>query len=262
MRVQRPDYIPVCVAGLEVALFGAEEDDRAPVIFVTHGLGGSAVHVYDYCRALAAQGYITVAVEQRNHGRRLVDARGNAFWGGPYQPDILTLIVGTALDVGLLIDALPVATGLKLGRIGMTGFSLGGFATIQALCLEPRIDVGVSFIGACDRRHFAEWRRDRGDFDSQTFAERYTPELDAFVRKYDPIHHAEKLADRPLLLLNGAEDEVVPLAMAERFVAAARPHYTHPERLCLEAHPEVGHEITDAMRSAAAAWFARWLKGA
>lgn len=251
MPLERIDYIPACVAGLELAVFGAEAHPGAPVVFVTHGRFGAAVQVYTRCRDLAEEGLIAIAVEQRNHGRRLVDARRNMVVPST-MPDTLGTFVGTASDIKLLVDFLPSSLGLAVDRVGMTGTSLGGFTTLFAMAMDRRIRVGVPINGGCDFKRAIELYE---------MLDCYSAEVDALVRKYDPIHHAKSFSDRPLLMLNGAEDSVVPIALNRRFRRLLRPHYKDPSRLKLRAYAGVAHEVTEEMWAEARRWLVRWLLG-
>lgn len=254
----RPDFITACVAGIEVFLFGVEHAG-APVIFLTHGRGGAAVYDFDRCRELAADGYVVVALDQRNHGRRMVDPRANGGWAPHHAADMYGCLLGTATDVRLLIDMLPARVGLPLPRIGMTGFSMGGHATLLAMTLDPRIEVGVPFIGSGDYRELMRLRALNNDCPEEEFPRYFPPELATVVAAHDPIRHPERFADRPLLLSNGAADTLVQLVCNERFVDACRPYYSDPARLRLSAYPGIGHAVTPEMWAEGMAWFKRWL---
>lgn len=254
------DYIPACVAGLEMAIFGAEKEG-APVVFVTHGRTGAAVHVYDYCRDLARDGLIAIAVEQRNHGRRMINFFCNDGWSLHHATDMYSIQLGTAMDVSLLIDFIPARLGLSMERVGMTGFSLGGHSTMLAMALDERIQVGAPVIGGGDYRHLMEKRAEQNNCPPGEFATYFPPALEAAVAKFDPISHPERFADRPLLMANGAIDNLVPISCNERFEAAARPFYTKPERLKLSAYEGYGHEMPPAMWDEVRGWLASWLLG-
>lgn len=245
-----------CVAGIEVHLFGRGSD--RPVVFVTHGRGGKLAHTHALCRRLAAAGLTAVGVEQRNHGRRLVSMGANGY-GPHHAADMYGILVGTAVDIGLLIDFLPARLGVETDRIGVTGVSLGGHAALMAMGLDPRITAGAAFIGSGDFRTLMESRHRLKEFRSLAWDEFYPPGLDAGVRRFDPVHRPRTFADRPLLMLNGAEDPLVPLDGNRRFEAAARPFYPHPEKLELRTYPGVGHQVTEAMEVDAVAWLGRWL---
>jgi len=248
----------VCLAGLDVVIFGAERT-RVPVIFVEHGRGGCKEHCFDYCRELQMDGCIAITIDQRNHGARTVDPACNGGWSSSHATDMYGCLVGLAMDISLLIDLLPARLGIDVGRVGMTGVSMGGHATLLAMAYDSRIAVGAPLIGGGDYRHLMELRAQTNSVPFDDFSNYYPPGLDAMVRRYDPIHHAARFADRPLLLLNGEDDTLVQIDCNRRFYTAALPHYTDPTRLCLSAYPGIGHEAPPAMWQEARAWLNRWL---
>ncbi|MFA4943463.1 MAG: prolyl oligopeptidase family serine peptidase [Lentisphaeria bacterium] len=259
-KLNQDDFVMACVAGIEVAVFGAADlPSTAPIVFVTHGRGGMGLDCHGWCRELAAMGCIAIALDQRNHGRRLVDGRVNGNWSPTHAADMYGVFLGTAMDVGTLIDMIPARLGLTSERIGMTGGSLGGHATLLAMAVDPRIRVGVPLIGSGDYRRLMELRAAANNCPAADFDQYFPPELAAVVNRRDPIHCAAVFADRPLLMLNGADDNLVQLACNQRFEAAARAHYKDGSRLKLVAYPGVGHEMTPEMWSEAKAWFKTWL---
>ena len=259
-RLERDDFLKACVAGLEIDVFGAEAlPPDAPIVIVTHGRGCMGLHCHPACRELAALGFIAIAIEQRNHGRRLVDGRVNGDWSLSHAADMYGVFLGTASDVVTLIDMLPARLGLTSDRIGMTGVSLGGHATLMAMALDSRISAGVALIGSGDYKRLMELRAQSNGCAAGDVGRYFTPELDAVVKRRDPIHRAAQFADRPLLMVNGADDALVPLECNQRFEAAAMPYYRDGSRLRLAAYPGVKHEVTPEMWNDAKAWFTTWL---
>lgn len=65
---------------------------------------------------------------------------------------------------------------------------------------------------------------------------------------------------RPLLMLHGAQDAVVPVGGVIELEEHLRPAYAaFPERLRLRVFPELGHHYTDEMLSLSADWMERYL---
>ena len=257
--MERYDYYPAVVAGIECFLFGVEQHAGAPVVFVMHGRGGAAAHAFPWCRELAANGMIAVAFDQRNHGRRLIDPEANGGWSLHHAANMYGNILGTAQDVSMLIDMLPARYGLSMQRIGVTGGSMGGHSSLLAMAIDARIAVGAPMIGGGDYRHLMELRAQENNTAPEDFP-RYFPEaLDAVVQKFDPIHHPERFADRPLLMSNGEDDTLVQISANRRLESALRPHYIRMERLALHAYPGVGHSIPDEMWQQTLGWLTRWL---
>jgi dipeptidyl aminopeptidase/acylaminoacyl peptidase len=103
-------------------------------------------------------------------------------------------------------------------RLCITGGSAGGFTTLAALAFGDTFAAGASHYGIADLEALAT--------DTHKFESRY---LDGLIGPYparrdrylerSPIHHLDGF-DRPLIVLQGLDDEVVPPAQAEMIVNA------------------------------------------
>jgi dipeptidyl aminopeptidase/acylaminoacyl peptidase len=105
-------------------------------------------------------------------------------------------------------------------RMVIRGSSAGGFTTLCALTFRHVFAAGASLYGIADLATLAT--------DTHKFEARYIdrlvgpwPEAAELYRRRSPLHHAERLA-RPVILLQGLEDRVVPPAQAEVMVNALR----------------------------------------
>ena len=127
------------------------------------------------------------------------------------------------------------------------------------MALDPRINVGVPLIGGGDYRRLMELRAANNKCPAGDFSKFFPPALDATVKRLDPVNRPQVFADRPLLMLNGADDPLVQMECNQRFEAAARPFYKDGSKLCLKAYPGVGHAVPDEMWNDAKAWFRKWL---
>jgi len=91
--------------------------------------------------------------------------------------------------------------------------------------------------------------------------DRLTPGL---LDRFDGPQLLPLIAPRPLLVLNGETDPLVPVEGARLAADSARRAYEAagvPERFRFEVAPGVGHAFTDQERRMALDWFDRWLKG-
>ncbi|HEU4353977.1 MAG TPA: S9 family peptidase, partial [Actinomycetota bacterium] len=103
-------------------------------------------------------------------------------------------------------------------RLVVTGGSAGGYTTLCALTFHDVFACGTSYFGVADLEPFAA--------STHKFELKYMdllvgplPETAEIWRERSPVRHAERLS-RPLLLLQGLEDEVVPPSQAEIMVEA------------------------------------------
>jgi dipeptidyl-peptidase 4 len=161
---------------------------------------------YD-AEALAALGFAVMAVDGRGS-----PGRSKAFHDASYGR--ISEAGGLSDHVAALRELARSRPWMDLGRVGVTGISAGGFATVRAMLDFPDVfKAGVAESGMHDIR-----------FVELSTAERYNG-------RYDAARYAEAsnvdIADRlagPLLLVHGGLDESVPpyltLRLVERLVAA------------------------------------------
>jgi dipeptidyl aminopeptidase/acylaminoacyl peptidase len=183
---------------------------------------------------LADRGYAVLRVEFRGvggFGRRIHDA-GLREWGGRMQDD--------------LIDAADwaVQQGIATrGRIGILGWSYGGYATLQALATSDRFACGLAMYAPTELDSFitegspeaqSAWRHYVGD--------NRTEEGRALLRKRSPLHHVAEITE-PVLVAQGGKDEIVRQGQADRFVAAMRKH---GKRVTYLLYPDEPHDLRRA----------------
>ena len=132
-------------------------------------------------------------------------------------------------------------------RIVIRGASAGGYTTLAALTFHDFFAAGTSHYGIGDLEALAR--------DTHKFEARYLdslvgpyPEAQALYRARSPIHHTERLSSA-LLLLQGAEDKVVPPSQAEAMVAAVRAKGL-PVAYLLFAHEQHGFRRAENIRRA------------
>ena len=112
-----------------------------------------------------------------------------------------------------------VATGrADPRRLLIRGGSAGGFTTLAALAFRDTFAAGASAYGVADLAALAH--------DTHKFESRYLdglvgplPEAEATYRERSPIHHLDGF-DRPLIVFQGLEDEIVPPNQSEAIVNA------------------------------------------
>lgn len=105
-------------------------------------------------------------------------------------------------------------------RLCIRGGSAGGYTTLAALAFRDTFAAGASHYGVADLEALAT--------ETHKFESRYLDGLigpyperrDLYVER-SPIHHVDGF-DRPLIVLQGLEDEVVPPNQAEMIVDALR----------------------------------------
>lgn len=187
--------------------------ERPPLLVFTHG--GPTGNVYPVLTSSIA--FWTT----RGFAVADVNYRGSTGFGRAYRDSLLgrwgeldvmdTIAVARALATNGVVDA---------DRMAIRGGSAGGYTTLAVLTTPGHpFACGTSFFGVADLEMLAKH--------THKFEARYLdrvvgplPEARDLYTQRSPLHRAEQLS-RPILLLQGLEDAVVPPEQAEAMVAAA-----------------------------------------
>ncbi|HSW87291.1 MAG TPA: prolyl oligopeptidase family serine peptidase, partial [Rhabdochlamydiaceae bacterium] len=109
-------------------------------------------------------------------------------------------------------------------RLLIRGGSAGGYTVLCALAFHSTFAAGTSLYGVSDLELLA---KDTHKFESH-YLDRliglYPQEKDLYIKR-SPIHHIQKL-NRPVLLLQGRDDPVVPLNQAVSIFEALKKQGT------------------------------------
>ena len=83
---------------------------------------------------------------------------------------------------------------------------------------------------------------------------------DAPARRYDAIHHIDRFAPIPLLLVHGGRDEIVPPRGQRVLAEKLAPFYSgQPSRLRFSLYPELAHETSPALLEEVHRWLCEFL---
>ena len=178
--------------------------------------------MHPLCRDLAARGWAAWNLEYRRLGRL-----GGGGWPATFDD------VAAGVDHLAEVDVRATGAALDLSRVVAIGHSAGGhLAAWAATRSEPRVPVTavVSQAGVVDLRLALELQLSRG----------VVGQLLGGNRELLPLASpAERLPlGVPVLLTHGGRDEIVPPAIAEGFLAAAREAGDACE---LRLEPDEGH---------------------
>ncbi len=194
--------------------FAGSEEERPPLIVMSHGgptSSTSPLFSLDL-QFWTSRGFAVVDVNyggSTGYGRAYRE-RLNGQWG--------------VVDLQDCVNAARylVAEGEADGeRLLITGGSAGGYTTICALTFTDDFAAGASYFGIADLEQF-------GGGDTHKFELEYEhtlvgpyPQAVELYRARSPIHFVEQIST-PMLVLQGADDKVVPPSQAELIVAALR----------------------------------------
>ena len=189
----------------------APEGELPPLIVASHG--GPTAHTSSGLslglQAFTSRGFAVVDV----------DYGGSTGYGREFRNQLRG-----AWGVVDLDDCTNVATWLAgegladRARLAIRGGSAGGYTTLAALAFRDVFTAGASYFGVGDLEALA---RDTHKFESRYLDLIVAPYPDevAIYRERSPIHYVDQIRC-PVLVLQGADDMVVPQAQADELVAA------------------------------------------
>lgn len=226
-------------------------EGAAPTVLFFHGWSSNKENQAVTAEALACEGYRVIVPDSIHHGERgalpVYDGAAAAryFW-----PTILQ----TVAEAGALTDAAVAAGWTDPDRIGVSGHSMGGFIASGVTARYNWVKVTVLHNGCPCYVWAEEYYRKAAKAPPPTRAQV------AHLQEHDPEFLIARIAPRPLLLLHGSVDAVVPPEGARRFVQLARPYYQdHPERLAILEQERLNHYVTTYMIEQMRQWFCRFL---
>ena len=247
-----PPIVPFFSAGSAAPDAAPAAGPRRPLVVLSHGAGGVASGLAWLGTALAAHGFIAVAVNHPgNNALEDVTVEGFSLWWL------------RATDVSATIDAVlndkTFGSRIDPARIGAAGHSAGGYtviavaggisdpALLQAFCRLPNADVSCK-----PTQQVADMRQKsvvRLDSDPD-YRQRYARAGSAYR---DPRVHAvfamapglvqmftpESLGNIaiPVAIVSGSADEIIPPTFNAGILVTTIPHAT------LKLFPDAGHFV-------------------
>ena len=171
----------------------------APAVLLLHGFSSNKERmVQSVGRALQQRGVASLALDLPFHGER-----DGANAEVPFRNPIA--LVGAwrsaVREARAAIEWLGGQPGIDAARLGVLGYSLGGFLALMMASEEEAVRA-ITLAAA-------------GDLPDST------PYLSLLRRAVDPLRAVRRLDGRPLLLVNGRRDTTTRPAQAERLFALA-----------------------------------------
>ena len=180
-----------------------------PCVLLLHGWSGAKENWWDddnYIsggnarEVLLGKGYAVLALDAQGHGDRIAENDydvANLYNepGAPPRKNYFTLreiVTQTVIDYRRGLDYLAARGDIDMGRIGLLGYSMGGFQAVALTAAEPRIKVAVGCVVP------ASWSQDA---------------------VLAPGNYARGVRGRPFCMLMGRQDEMCSETQARELYA-------------------------------------------
>lgn len=246
VNVERVD-----VGGIPTLKFSPIGIENPPSAVYYHGWNSSKDIQRFRLSVFAAWGIQVFAPDAIHHGERGAkdfsspDSIMQYFW-----ETVIQNVQESTAFIGNLISQYQVDPD----RIGVMGHSMGGFTAAGVFSANPRLKAMVSFNGSCAWLKMEELLRHNNSLEPMSESHR------RHLAQYDLLSNKETLKQRPVLMLNGGNDSIVPLDSQRWFYQQVEHLYQDkPQHLQLQEFPGVGHFIEVSMLEQAVAWFQEYL---
>lgn len=193
-------------------------DKPLPTILYVHGgpwAGVTFWNQYFHWRnfqLLANRGYAVINCEFRGStglGKDFID-KSSKVWG--------TDMVNDKVDIANWARSIGIAP--VIGKIGIWGWSYGGYAAMAGLAFSPETyDCGIAMYGISDLEAFLKTDFANNDFWHARVGN--LPEDAAMLRSYSPINFIDRI-QAPLLLTTGSKDDRVPQSQMDHMADAMK----------------------------------------
>lgn len=217
------------IPGLLYMPHAASAEAKVPALVWVHGGPGgqSRLNYSSLIQYLVNHGYAIYAINNRGSS-----GYGKTFFGLDDQRHGEADLADVVASKQMLID-----TGMiDPERIGIIGGSYGGYMVLAALAFEPEVfRAGVDIFGV------SNWLRTLNSippwwesFKLALYAEMGDPATDEErLRRISPLFHADKI-ERPLIVLQGANDPRVLQVESDEIVAAVKANGVPVEYMVFE----------------------------
>jgi dipeptidyl aminopeptidase/acylaminoacyl peptidase len=192
--------------GLRIAAWYVPSRNRAAVV-LAHGTNADRSSMLPEMRLLAGAGYGVLAFDWPGDG----ESEGEIHWG-PLERHALTAAV----------TWLAARPDVDPRRIGGLGFSMGGFFMTQLGAVDPRLHAVVIEAAPPDYEEYLHPLHDHWGMLSQWPALLAVRRSGMVLGEMSPRSVIGSIAPRPVLVIGGALDGIIPPSMADELYAAAR----------------------------------------
>ena len=212
-----------------------------PVVLLVHGFSSDSQHLTRQVGGpLVERGFALVAVDMPHHGRRAGVPKD--LFAGDDLEKILANVTQAVIDIRQAIDLAAQRDELDISKgVGLVGYSMGSWFGVLAGVADPRIKAMVLMSGGAA----AVDGRSRNPSGQRGVLQRYVDTR--------PLAAIGRFSPRPILMLNGKRDRLVPEKQIKTLFKAAQK----PKEI---KWYEKGHLLPSQAAKDAAEWLERRMR--
>lgn len=232
------------------------EKEKFPTIIFYHGWSSSKDHQIMRGYILGNLGFQVLLPDSINHGERHpIDYMDPSSMKDCFWPTVLKSIEESDKIINYAIESLDA----DKDKIGVSGHSMGGFISSGVFTHNDKIKAGAILNGSCNWNYCNELIAINMGESLDIPIEDELKEMKDKWMDLDPIDYLDRIKDRPLLLINGGSDGVVPMESQKGFYEAARKVYSDKSLINFIVYNRLGHFVTTNMMEDISRWFKKFL---
>ncbi len=243
--------------GRLACMFHVPNHSPAPSLIMCHGFTGNRIEAHRL--------FVRAAREFCRRGLLVVrfDFYGSGESEGEFSEATFTSEVE---DLGSVLDYVSGRPDVDAGRIGVLGLSMGGAVSLVRASRDPRIRFVCTWSAPADFLALAEYAKTllkggaaSGEYIDLPSGYRMSMRFIRDLLSYSISEAVSKISPRPLLIVHGGRDSVVPPSHADMlYNRAGEPR----EKFVVEDgdHTFTGPEVEWKAISATAEWLERVLR--
>jgi dienelactone hydrolase len=238
----------VNINGIPAIIFRPKGVKEPPNLIFYHGWGSNKDTQRIRGFILAAAGYQVLIPDAVYHGERnpLKD------YGKASATEYFWEVIFTNMEeYTRLENELILKYNADPDRIAIMGNSMGGFSAAGIFTSNKNIKTLIVFNGSCS------WDTFNKIYDGDM-----TEKIERLLKRAgekDPFKHLSMLKDRPILMLHGDSDSLVPVDGQRDFYNKICPLYRDKEKIKLVEYPLLNHFVTTNMMEESINWLGRYL---
>ena len=225
-----------------------DAQELAPTVIFYHGW--SSCKEYQRLRGfiLASVGYQVVIPDAIYHGER--NPLSN-YGDGATIEYFWDVVFSNIEEFRILLKELISKYNANPKRIAVMGNSMGGFTSAGIFAQNIDVKTLIVFNGCCAWENFNKGIDVTIDEKLEITKKK--------VKDMDPMNHLDILKDRPILMLHGDSDYVVPIDSQRKFYNELNYICTDKEKIKLVEYPWLNHFVTTNMMEETINWLGKYL---
>jgi len=199
--------------------------ERPPCVLFMHGAGGSKENAAFVAAVMIPQGFAVFATDARLHGERAEEGRSLLSFEGLAGED--RPMINWVIDNRRALDYLEDRGDIDVDHVGLLGVSMGGIFGGVLAGVDDRINA-TALLVAGGRWQLVAEQSEHPAAAALRDLESASDAMEQITRIVDPVNFVGHIAPRPILMINGADDRIIPKACAEALhEAASEPKEIH-----------------------------------